>query len=168
MEMVDNHHKINSHSRHQVKPHRKIPAIFNCILWIKAVELISFPPLSLDITPNGSLRRRRSRIPSEEDESGLMDFLRSSGSSSDGLQAKRGTEQYGSLDRSWSRKTRRRPNLMDFVNDERERPVSPAPPHPEFKGPGNPNRTENPDAKPPGTDPKIDGDRKSKNESPVR
>jgi hypothetical protein len=32
-----------------------------------------------DVTPNGSLRRRRSRVPSEEDDSNLMDFLRSSG-----------------------------------------------------------------------------------------
>ncbi|CAB0020214.1 unnamed protein product [Nesidiocoris tenuis] len=31
------------------------------------------------ITPTGSLRRRRSRVPSEEDDASLMDFLRSSG-----------------------------------------------------------------------------------------
>lgn len=31
------------------------------------------------MTPTGSLRRRRSRVPSEEDESTLMDFLRASG-----------------------------------------------------------------------------------------
>lgn len=31
----------------------------------------------LDITPTGSLRRRRSRVPSEEDELALMDFLKS-------------------------------------------------------------------------------------------
>jgi len=31
-----------------------------------------------DVTPNGSLRRRRSRVPSEEDEVTLMDFLRTS------------------------------------------------------------------------------------------
>lgn len=34
---------------------------------------------SPDITPNGSLRRRRSRVLSEEDEGNLMDFLRASG-----------------------------------------------------------------------------------------
>lgn len=34
---------------------------------------------SPDITPNGSLRRRRSRVLSEEDEGNLMDFLRTSG-----------------------------------------------------------------------------------------
>ena len=32
--------------------------------------------MSPDITPNGSLRRRRSRVLSEEDEDNLMDFLR--------------------------------------------------------------------------------------------
>lgn len=32
-----------------------------------------------DITPNGSLRRRRSRVLSEEDEGNLMEFLRASG-----------------------------------------------------------------------------------------
>lgn len=32
-----------------------------------------------DVTPTGSLRRRRSRVPSEDDESTLMDFLRASG-----------------------------------------------------------------------------------------
>lgn len=31
----------------------------------------------VDVTPTGSLRRRRSRVPSEEEESTLMDFLRS-------------------------------------------------------------------------------------------
>lgn len=81
---------------------------------------------SPDTTPNGSLRRRRSRVPSDEDESGLMDFLRSSGTEAS---RERRPEQYGSLDRSWSRKARRRPNLMDYLNDERERPVSPATGH---------------------------------------
>lgn len=32
-----------------------------------------------DITPNGTLRRRRSRIPCEDDDGNLMDFLRTSG-----------------------------------------------------------------------------------------
>jgi len=54
-----------------------------------------------------------------------MDFLRSSGQDGN-RERKGGADQYGSLDRSWSRKGRRRPNLMDFVNDDRERPVSPA------------------------------------------
>ena len=34
---------------------------------------------SPDITPNGTLRRRRSRIPCEDDEGNLMDFLRTTG-----------------------------------------------------------------------------------------
>lgn len=38
----------------------------------------SFVYLS-DITPNGTLRRRRSRIPCEDDDGNLMDFLRTSG-----------------------------------------------------------------------------------------
>lgn len=33
----------------------------------------------VDVTPTGSLRRRRSRVPSEEDESTLMEFLHASG-----------------------------------------------------------------------------------------
>lgn len=32
-----------------------------------------------DVTPNGTLRRRRSRIPCEDDDGNLMDFLRTSG-----------------------------------------------------------------------------------------
>lgn len=32
-----------------------------------------------DITPTGSLRRRRSRVLSEDDEGNLMEFLRASG-----------------------------------------------------------------------------------------
>lgn len=38
-----------------------------------------FVAFSLDITPNGTLRRRRSRIPCEDDEGNLMDFLRTTG-----------------------------------------------------------------------------------------
>lgn len=97
---------------------------------------------NLDVTPNGSLRKRRNRLSSEEDESNLMDFLRSSGGNntptgnpsvaigSPSMPRKLPgaiiDNQYGSLDRSWSRNTRRRPNLMEFVNTDRERPISPA------------------------------------------
>lgn len=35
-----------------------------------------------DVTPNGTLRRRRSRIPCEGDDGNLMDFLRTSGQDS--------------------------------------------------------------------------------------
>ncbi|XP_065209614.1 inverted formin-2 isoform X2 [Planococcus citri] len=81
---------------------------------------------SPDITPTGSLRRRRSRVPSEEDESTLMDFLRSAEQES-----ARERKSWGSLDRSWARRARggkKRPDLLnaDFSND-RERPASPSP-----------------------------------------
>uniref|UniRef100_A0A1Y1M1V1 FH2 domain-containing protein n=3 Tax=Photinus pyralis TaxID=7054 RepID=A0A1Y1M1V1_PHOPY len=82
---------------------------------------------SPDITPNGSLRRRRSRVLSEEDEGNLMDFLRTSGHEN------RERKSWGSLDRSWARKargnaSRKRPTLLgaDFSYD-RERPSSPSP-----------------------------------------
>lgn len=86
---------------------------------------------SPDITPNGSLRRRRSRVLSEEDEGNLMDFLRSSGHDSGTRERK--SLSYGSLDRSWARRARtgntnkKRPDLLsvDFTAD-RERPTSPA------------------------------------------
>ncbi|CAG9822596.1 unnamed protein product [Phaedon cochleariae] len=83
---------------------------------------------SPDITPNGSLRRRRSRVLSEDDEGNLMDFLRASGSDNN-----RERKSWGSLDRSWARKARgsgprKRPALLsaDFSSD-RERPSSPSP-----------------------------------------
>ncbi|CAH1974205.1 unnamed protein product [Acanthoscelides obtectus] len=83
---------------------------------------------SPDITPNGSLRRRRSRVLSEDDEGNLMEFLRASGNDSN-----RERKSWGSLDRSWARKARgsgprKRPALLaaDF-SSERERPSSPSP-----------------------------------------
>ncbi|KAF5279555.1 hypothetical protein FQR65_LT03377 [Abscondita terminalis] len=83
---------------------------------------------SPDITPNGSLRRRRSRVLSEEDEGNLMDFLRASGHDNN-----RERKSWGSLDRSWARRARgsgprKRPTLLgaDFSYD-RERPSSPSP-----------------------------------------
>ncbi|KAJ8985106.1 hypothetical protein NQ317_019792 [Molorchus minor] len=83
---------------------------------------------SPDITPNGSLRRRRSRVLSEDDEGNLMDFLRASGNDTN-----RERKSWGSLDRSWARKARgsgprKRPALLgaDF-SLERERPSSPSP-----------------------------------------
>lgn len=88
---------------------------------------------SPDVTPNGSLRRRRSRaLPEEDDHNNLMDFLRSSGHSN--YNRERRSAAYGSLDRSWARRARsgsaekRRPNLLqiDFGAD-RERPSSPSP-----------------------------------------
>ncbi|KAJ8927800.1 hypothetical protein NQ314_019681 [Rhamnusium bicolor] len=83
---------------------------------------------SPDITPNGSLRRRRSRVLSEDDEGNLMEFLRASGNDNN-----RERKSWGSLDRSWARKVRgsgprKRPALLgaDF-SSERERPSSPSP-----------------------------------------
>ncbi|KAE8744643.1 hypothetical protein FOCC_FOCC008772, partial [Frankliniella occidentalis] len=85
---------------------------------------------SPDVTPTGSLRRRRSRVPSEEDDSNLMDFLRASGQADISKERK----SWGSLDRSWARRARggsgrRRPELLsaDFSGD-RERATSPTPP----------------------------------------
>lgn len=85
--------------------------------------------ISPDITPNGSMRRRRSRVLNEEDD--LMEFLRSSGHDHQGRERK---VAYGSLDRSWARRARsgssnrKRPDLLnvDFGTD-RERAASPAP-----------------------------------------
>ncbi|GJQ83268.1 form3 [Trypoxylus dichotomus] len=83
---------------------------------------------SPDITPNGSLRRRRSRIRADGDEGHLMEFLRTSSHDSS-----RERKSWGSLDRSWARRTResgprKRPAhlSMDFTPD-RERPSSPSP-----------------------------------------
>ncbi|XP_062563200.1 FH2 domain-containing protein 1 isoform X2 [Armigeres subalbatus] len=89
---------------------------------------------SPDITPNGSLRRRRSRVLSEEDEGNLMDFLRSSGHENGSRERKSVSSYGGSLDRSWARRARsgsgskKRPDLLnvDFGAD-RERPSSPSP-----------------------------------------
>lgn len=77
------------------------------------------------------MRRRRSRVLSEEDDNGLMDFLRSSGH--DNGSRERKPSSYGSLDRSWARRarsgsaTKKRPDLLniDFGTD-RERPSSPS------------------------------------------
>lgn len=82
---------------------------------------------SPDITPTGSIRRRKSRVMTEEDEGSLMDFLRTSGND-----ASRERKSWGSLDRSWARRARgsfrKRPALLgaDFASD-RERPSSPSP-----------------------------------------
>lgn len=80
-------------------------------------------------SPEGSLRRRKSRNMNEDET--LMDFLRQSGHDN----ASRERKSYGgSLDRSWARRnrsdssSRRRPDLfnVDF-NADRERENSPAP-----------------------------------------
>ncbi|XP_076666241.1 FH2 domain-containing protein formin 3 isoform X2 [Andrena cerasifolii] len=81
---------------------------------------------SPDVTPNGTLRRRRSRIPSEDDDGNLMDFLRTSGQDSS-----RERKSWGSLDRSWARRARGQSRRSDLLNADfsadRERPSSPSP-----------------------------------------
>lgn len=96
-----------------------------------AVEQFKDDNLPEDLTPNGSLRRRRSRVPSEEDDTSLMDYLRTSGHA-DGSRERKSTgnilDGYGSLDRSWARRARgstggighkKRPDLMsaDFTGN---------------------------------------------------
>ncbi|XP_017883156.1 uncharacterized protein LOC108626791 [Ceratina calcarata] len=81
---------------------------------------------SPDVTPNGTLRRRRSRIPCEGDDGNLMDFLRTSGQ--DGSRERK---SWGSLDRSWARRARGQSRRSDLLNadfsGDRERPSSPSP-----------------------------------------
>lgn len=57
--------------------------------------IINMYSSDIDITPTGSLRRRRSRVLSEEDDGSLMDFLRSSGH--DNVSRERKPSSYGSL-----------------------------------------------------------------------
>ncbi|KZC06411.1 FH2 domain-containing protein 1, partial [Dufourea novaeangliae] len=81
---------------------------------------------SPDVTPNGTLRRRRSRIPCEDDDGNLMDFLRTTGQDN-----ARERKSWGSLDRSWARRARGQSRRSDLLNadfsTDRERPSSPSP-----------------------------------------
>lgn len=85
-------------------------------------------PRDMGPSPEGSLRRRKSRNLNEDET--LMDFLRQSGHDN----ASRERKSYGgSLDRSWARRNRdagfrKRPDLfnVDF-NADRERGHSPSP-----------------------------------------
>lgn len=54
-----------------------------------------------DVTPNGTLRRRRSRIPCEDDDGNLMDFLRTSGQ--DGSRERKSWGSLGTIVLSRSR-----------------------------------------------------------------
>lgn len=119
--------------------------IIHTIVPLSLFNLVFYFDFS-DITPTGSLRRRRSRVLSEDDEGNLMEFLRTSGNDTN-----RERKSWGSLgkensinifqknvnensvDRSWARKARgsgprKRPALLgaDFSLD-RERPSSPSP-----------------------------------------
>lgn len=120
-------------------PRRRIGPIIN------ADGTIKDDSVSPDVTPNGSLRRRRSRVLAEEDD--LMEYLRTSGHDRE-----RKNSTYGSLgghglsffeldfkldfliDRSMARRarsgssSRKRPELLNIdFNADRERPNSPSP-----------------------------------------
>ncbi|KAL7291846.1 hypothetical protein TKK_0014411 [Trichogramma kaykai] len=81
---------------------------------------------SPDITPNGTLRRRRSRVVPCDEDNNLMDFLRSNGQDNS-----RERKFWGSLDRSWAKKARGTPRRSDLLNadfsGDRERASSPSP-----------------------------------------
>ncbi|XP_054709449.1 formin-J-like [Uloborus diversus] len=81
---------------------------------------------SPDVTPNGTLRRRRSRLSSEDRESSLMDFLKQSAEADPKLD-KTQLMDTSSLDRSHLRRSsrRRRPEILSAELNERERPASP-------------------------------------------
>lgn len=87
---------------------------------------------SPDITPNGTLRRRRSRLSSEDQDDNLMDFLRQTaeGDVSKDKSKLLSASDGGSLDRSWIRRSsrRKRPDLLASEMNERERPASPISP----------------------------------------
>lgn len=87
---------------------------------------------SPDITPNGTLRRRRSRLSSEDQDDNLMDFLRQTAESDVNKDKSKllSTSDGGSLDRSWIRRSsrRKRPDLLASEMNERERPASPISP----------------------------------------
>lgn len=114
---------------------------------INADGTIKDESVSPEVTPNGSLRRRRSRVLTEEDD--LMEYLRTSGQDRE-----RKSSTYGSLgikmmffmkkyaycyiqtisDRSMARRarsgssSRKRPELLNIdFNADRERPNSPSP-----------------------------------------
>lgn len=121
---------FNSSGDHGGRDDGFSPGSFSWFCLHKSTET-DFSPLAIsDITPTGSLRRRRSRVLSEEDDNNLMDFLRSSANENSFRERK--TSSYGSLDRSWARRARsgsnkKRPDLLNIdFSLERERPVSPA------------------------------------------
>ncbi|XP_035222681.1 formin-J-like [Stegodyphus dumicola] len=84
---------------------------------------------SPDVTPNGTLHRRRSRLSSEDREDNLIDFLRQTAENDSLRGDKSKVPDSGSLDRSWIRRSsrRRRPEMLAAELNERERPASPNP-----------------------------------------
>lgn len=85
---------------------------------------------SPDVTPNGTMRRRRSRLSSEEQEDCLMDFLRQGSELEARDRRSWGSYDGGSLDRSWLRRSgrRRRQDFLSADLNDRERPASPISP----------------------------------------
>uniref|UniRef100_T1IRH5 FH2 domain-containing protein n=1 Tax=Strigamia maritima TaxID=126957 RepID=T1IRH5_STRMM len=85
---------------------------------------------SPDITPNGTVRRRRSRNRSGDDEDDLMDFLRTSSNDNEARDRRSwgSNDGCGSLERTAVRRSGRR-KRNDLLSGEfdRERPASPAP-----------------------------------------
>lgn len=67
-----------------------------------------------DVTPNGTLRRRRSRIPCEDDDGNLMDFLRTSGQ--DGSRERKSWGSLGTIVLSRSRLSLLYPFYVKFMS----------------------------------------------------
>ncbi|GFT29620.1 FH2 domain-containing protein 1 [Trichonephila clavipes] len=92
-------------------------------------DVDGFDTQSPDVTPNGTLRRRRQRLSSEDREDSLIDFLRQT-ADADAVRNDKGKgPECGSLDRSMLRRSsrRRRPELAAVELIDRERPASPGP-----------------------------------------
>ncbi|XP_022235284.1 uncharacterized protein LOC106475483, partial [Limulus polyphemus] len=80
-----------------------------------------------DVTPTGSLRRRRSRLSSEDQDDELIDYLKHTSELEAKDRKSLGSIDGGSLDRSLLRRSgrRRRHDLLAVDFNERERPASP-------------------------------------------
>ncbi|XP_076352422.1 uncharacterized protein LOC143247809 [Tachypleus tridentatus] len=83
-----------------------------------------------DVTPTGSLRRRRSRLSSEDQDVELIDYLKHTSELEAKDRKSLGSIDGGSLDRSLLRRSgrRRRQDLLAVELNERERPASPISP----------------------------------------
>ncbi|GIX67123.1 FH2 domain-containing protein 1 [Caerostris extrusa] len=92
-------------------------------------DIDGFDTQSPDVTPNGTLRRRRHRLSSEDKEDSLIDFLRQTADADAARTEKGKLPESGSLDRSMIRRSsrRRRPDLSAVELIDRERPASPGP-----------------------------------------
>ncbi|XP_013789960.2 uncharacterized protein LOC106473831 [Limulus polyphemus] len=83
-----------------------------------------------DVTPTGSLRRRRSRLSSEDQDVELIDYLKHTSELEAKDRKSLGSIDGGSLDRSLLRRSgrRRRQDFLAVELNERERPASPISP----------------------------------------